>query len=445
MALNLVLLVGAGPVLSLLTYLASRWFLWGAFLLMLCAAKQAPTHEFSPLAGKVFLEDCVAAALLAAALLRVVVFPALSGRKMPGGVLFALLCFSGFLLAIIQSFVRGFWTTMPVTLYGLHMLLLYAGGVCYGLSWFRTPPATLLRQLGKAYLFPAVLVVLVVVLRWTIDPQLLALPDRQVGTFRVVGASEALLILEALLVGLAPRFLKGGRVRLRHLLSVGAGGVLLVFLGHRSVWAATMAAVLWWAWVSKRRALLVGAIALTLTVTAAWILPGTKEDTATSSPGLRPYLARQASEPFGETSTLRWRYEGWESIMQIRAKSGPVNALLGAPFGTDYYYAAGMTHAASPHNWYVTVLAYFGLVGMALWIPLFLMGLLNLKCPDPERRVFGAVCMVCGIFYVAYSVCVTHGLLLGLACAAYAGAPSSRRERLKNADIRFAHLPQPTR
>jgi hypothetical protein len=441
----LLILLGlsGGAALALLTYLASRWFLWGALLLMLCMAKKALTHEISPLTGSLYLEDGVAAVLMAAGIVRFVLLAALSGQKVRGSVALALACGAAFLAAVAQSVVRSFVAELPVIYYTFHTLALYTGGLCYGLSWFAAPRGTVLRQLSRAYVLPALFVAAVIVARLAFGPQALWLGRRapQWVSFRVVGSDEALLLLEALLVCLAPVFLKGEALRARWALLAGVAAVLLLVLGHRSVWAAAIAALLWLGWASKRRALLLGAVALLAVLPAAWLLA--PEDAPGAGVELRQHLATAVAEPLSAKSTLRWRVQGWESYLRVQAEQGALGVLFGAPVGTDYYYAAGASRHTSPHNWYVQVCAYFGLVGTLCWLLLFVTGLFNLRRPAAEAQVLGALCLVCGVFYVAYGVSPTHGLILGLSAAACGEASGAPAEGIADARLGVAHLPQP--
>lgn len=256
---------------------------------------------------------------------------------------------------------------------------------------------------------------------------------------RPVHAASALVLLQASALLLYPLYRPTADSRPappgpRRARTVGALAlvVFVVLLQHRTVWvAAAVMVVVWWALRPTRpgQRLVAAATAGTaLCATALAYLAG-----AFGSVG--GTLAESARETQGTHSTIVWRLEGWQQLLDTPRTVG--QWLAGAPFGSGYdRYIEGGLVSVSPHNYYVHVGLRLGLVGLVVLLALY--GSLWRQLARDRRRAL-ALCLAVAaqlVFFLTYPAFPEQGVILGL-CLWYArtGGGARTRQRVGPASV----------
>jgi len=329
-----------------------------------------------------------------------------------------LLIFLGLLVA--WSLVRGAGPFgIPAAVNEARVFLRFTGVALY----FATvePRRELLDRIGRLWLFAAVALSALAVLRWGalaagVAQGMLA---SATGNVRVLGASETLVI--AIGAFLAFPMLAGRQNKLTRFLGP-AMLVIVVLLQHRSVWVVAAVGAVYLLY--RQRSLAKHALtALVAAVAVLAVLVSTvfydEEAAATEQ------LAQSAQS----SGTWEWRVAGWTALLRDAGPEGPEEFLAGRPFGTGWERQLGPMSAVvdvSPHNYYVSVFLRLGVLGLAvtLWLYTFVLrgthraalkGHLRDSLLDPE--VLHVIMAVQLVFFIPYSIETEHGLLLGLAVA----------------------------
>jgi hypothetical protein len=168
---------------------------------------------------------------------------------------------------------------------------------------------------------------------------------------------------------------------------VGAGmfGAITLALQHRSVWVATAAGLVWLGLRNLRRQsplrwLAVGAA---VCVSLGMIVVATPQ--VLESTGM--IVTTNVQEAESSNSTWAWRVAGYEEATGRLLSSQPVDILIGPPAG----WAADLIHehfaSTVIHSRYVSVLAFYGIVGstaLLLWF-----GILAKRIGWPTRSPRG--------------------------------------------------------
>ncbi len=196
----------------------------------------------------------------------------------------------------------------------------------------------------------------------------------------------------------------------------GAAAVILAFIAmHRSVWAVGIVALpLFFALQMRYRLMtprsfeisFVIAIAAVLTVTVAFFMSTN--------------LQSAAGEVSAVNSTLNWRTAGWESLIKLMV---PQDYILGRGYGADYSrLALGQVIKNSAHNFYLAKLWQLGVLGLALYIILYVSAVTALvriarRPRDLEDRALATllIALIAGelVFFVVYANWIPSILLMG--------------------------------
>ena len=301
------------------------------------------------------------------------------------------------------------------------------------------PRRELLDRIGRLWLFAAVALSALAVMRWGalaagVTQGMLA---SATGSVRVLGASDTLVI--AIGAFLAFPMLADRHRKLTRFLGP-AMLVVVVLLQHRTVWVVAAAGTAYLLY--RQRALAKHALtALVAAVAVLAVLVSTvfydEEAAATEQ------LAQSAQR----TGTWEWRVAGWTALLRDAGPDGPEEFLAGRPFGTGWERQLGplgRTVDVSPHNYYITVFLRVGVLGLAmvLWLYGFALrgthlaarqGHLKGSLLGPEAiHVAVAVQLV---FFIPYSAQTEHGLLLGLALAIASQALLDRSTRTHAVEV----------
>lgn len=251
-------------------------------------------------------------------------------------------------------------------------------------------------------------------------------------TGRLLTASAALLLWQAALVllgrrGISPVVKRGGTVLLV---------VLVVLLQHRTVWTIAAFTLVLFVLIVKGapRLAFAGLVAVALVVLS---LPGTTSDNDVTSA-----LSSSISEVTERRSTLSWRIEGWEALIDDFSETSLFNQAFGLPFGSGYDRAvSGTAVAVSPHNFYVTLLLRMGIAGLLLMLALYAILLRDAFRLGRDGTPIALILLSQLLFFLTYEPTFEQGVVAGVASGAVraALAPAGRsvpRPRARTAAAR---------
>jgi O-antigen ligase len=259
---------------------------------------------------------------------------------------------------------------------------------------------------------------------------------------RFIGADEALGVLglamtcfSLAIYGSDQRYPTDSAKSLNYWL-YGAIAIIFAFIAmHRSVWAVGILAVPLFFGLQLRYRLMtrhgfeiffVIALAAILVITVAFLTSAS--------------LQNAAGEVSAVNSTLNWRTAGWESLIKLMV---PTDYLLGRGYGADYSrWVFGEIIKNSAHNFYLAQLWQFGIVGLALYVVLYISVIASLvriarRPRDLEDRALATllIALISGelVFFMVYANWIPSILLMGYALGFVrtkrVAGPSRRRWR----------------
>lgn len=146
------------------------------------------------------------------------------------------------------------------------------------------------------------------------------------------------------------------------------GAAIMLF--HRSVWVAlAMGMIVMTLSMGRRAVRIVMAILATFLALAAIWLTLQAMDLDVISESLRTAV----NEAVGtEDSTLTWRVQGWQILVDRAISDGPLSILFGSGFGIGFERTIDQNYVVvSPHNYFVELFLTSGLVGCGLFLAPF--------------------------------------------------------------------------
>ncbi|WP_370328373.1 O-antigen ligase family protein [Euzebya sp.] len=309
---------------------------------------------------------------------------------------------------------------LPAAINEARETLYFLGGVLLGS--FAPVDAAGRARLARGWLVVAGGLVVLAVIRWGIvvfDIPLRGgwyIPD--FGGLRVLYASGSLAIAIAYLIVL-PRLVTGRAGWADRLMALAFAGTVVV-LQHRSVWAVallgTAATVVWLRHALDRRVVAVVVVGGVLLSIAAL----TTLDTGA-------LVARASETDAADSNTWEWRTSGWADLIATASRqSGPVEVLLGLPYGTGWLrsVSAGFDVTVPPHNFYLEIGLRIGVLGLGLvvapvaWAVRRLARRLGEDGAAPlAAGTLLVITLVCATYGVPYNLQTEQGLLIGLAIA----------------------------
>lgn len=341
----------------------------------------------------------------------------------------------GLTLVLFSAFVRGLSTYgLEVAANSYRYWFYLTAGTMFILS-FPWPPSQIDRLARLSLVLAGMLAVTIAIL-W-IAPDLSPLGEELAArrfkyayeNQRVVGASTALLLAQAGLIGLAAWL----AVRPRPVVRV-LGLVFLitsVLLYHRSVWGAAATGIVVLMILYRGRLHRLGTplfLGIMLLVVSVLLGEGLGRDL------LGDQIDSAIAEVLDDDSTLNWRVQGWEALLSRALAGGPGVWLFGAGFGVGYERSFGfyVTHV-SPHNLYVELFLNAGLVGLALWLwfhaRLLLLLYRGIGVDEPElldRRMAIALVATMMAYCLPYSLSIEQSIWLGALAALAARSMPAR-------------------
>lgn len=197
--------------------------------------------------------------------------------------------------------------------------------------------------------------------------------------------------------------------------------LIVVILGHRTVWIATAAALVTTRWIAARTSTDKPA-SLLVPLLVGGILIGGVFVLAPESTVSRE-LVRSVDETTQKNSTIAWRQDSWKATILGLVQAGPAVWPAGKPFGSDntrFIESQGMETHVAVHSHYVALLQNGGLVGIVAFLLAQFLAMKRLLIPDNKvldpigTKVFIPLLVLLLVYGVAYSLDYMQGLLMGL-------------------------------
>lgn len=360
----------------------------------------------------IYVPDVTFAALLVAALLRLVVRRSYSWFELVTLLLLALTS---------VALVRG------VLLYGVNAAGNESREVFYliaGTLYFSAPTTAKVTWRAIRVVWPLLAGVLVLVALVRLASLYAGIDvfgswDRSRGILGVLNAQATLAITQALLVLLLTQTSSSRWLtKVRRASAAALLGVVLV-MQQRTVWVATVGALVAAAWMEPR--LLRGFVARAATSIAVVGL------VVSLALGPRQVLAvpTAIAHSAQTTRTFRWRVAGWRALI-AEGDAAPTTLLFGKPFGAGFnrtFRAEGRTWttAVSPHSLYVRTFVRFGITGLSLFIVLMVGVVIAhvrfARAGASESQLLVPLGVTLVVFSVAYYLPMEQSLVLGLLIA----------------------------
>lgn len=367
-----------------------------------------------PLGVRLFIPDILFALMAVAGLLR------LFGLRMQGPhylwLLFGAVLLVSFLLGVLR-----YGTAAGVE---FRTFFYFWTGVWY-LSTFQLTGTQLQKILG-VYISAAAAMLVLALMRWTAMAwglDIAAYWNEGGSSIRVLDAGQTFFLGQAFVVGLYAHLTKTGPKWW------GPGLPLLfvcvVLLQHRTVWAVVLVSVaLIFLWAGKTRSRAASTLAVAAVLGMAVLLPfiaGGQLDTVQRS------MEHSVNEVGQEKSTLAWRVQSWQALIEQWASAGPVVNMIGKPFGSGFARRIAISQielTQNPHSHYVYALLRVGLLGFAAMLAVYYVAMRSAwKSRDPvnEHHGIAALLMVLVIgqlvYFISYPAHYSQLLPLGLSLA----------------------------
>lgn len=377
---------------------------------------------------RVSASDVVGVALIVAAIARFLRQDALSGGQ------WALLVYGLLVLLGIVGGAGEFGAGAAVN--EARKYVSFTGAALYGTTIQLTPATR--SWIARAWVRLGVLVLVVVVLRWSLFFTGIGITALGVvDDMRVIPSFETLVLLQAVVIavwtlvavrepGTGAAWSSGSPPAVpampAHRLAwfAGAGAAAVLLLQHRTLWAElALVAVLLLVRVPSvgRRLLVWGTVGIVAATGLSLLVLGE---------GTETLVMDDLSDSASNVDTFSWRVEGWFDLYESQGPEDPQEWLLGRPFGGGFpRIVSGRLVDVSPHNFYLELLLRVGVLGLAVFLGVHAVAIVRLwrsRGGTPALRDDAlAVILVISLVQNATShPLVDQGLPLGLALAAVA-------------------------
>lgn len=324
-------------------------------------------------------------------------------------------------VVLLASFALGVLKHGTAAGVEFRLFFYFWAGIWYLMTFELT--AEQLDKMMRIYMAAAAVMVGVALFRWTtlaMGMDIVRYWNESGRSLRVLDSKQAFFLGQAFVIGLYAYFNKTGPKWWGPFLPVLF--VCIVVLQHRSVWAATLASiVIIFLLAGKVRSRALSTFLLAGVIGAAVLLPfvtGGKLEPVQQS------LAHSVEEIGQQRSTLMWRVQSWQVLIEQWAYGGPMVNMIGNPFGTGfsrYIDVAQNELTQNPHNHYVYVLLRVGLVGLFAMLAAYYMAV-RASWLQRHRSISLLVdgrlliALVAGqlLFFIAYPAHYSQLLALGL-------------------------------
>lgn len=363
-----------------------------------------------PLGVQLFLPDLLFLLIGAAGMLRI--FATRLQRQHYAWLIFGAVLFLSFALGVVRHGTQA----------GVEFrtFFYFWAGIWYLMTFHLTGEQ--IDKIMRTYMAAAAVMVALVIMRWTtlaLGLDIVRYWNESGRSLRVFDAAQTFFLAQAFLIGLYAYLNKIGPAWWRVFLPILF--VCIVILQHRTVWAVTLASVAIIVLLSGRvRSKALATFALAGVLGVAALLPfvaGGKLDPVQQS------LVYSVEEIGQRKSTLMWRVESWQTLLEQWAYGGPVVNMIGNPFGTGFSRHIDLAQkelTQNPHNHYVYALLRVGLVGLFAMLAVYFMGLRSMWTNRAQAvaRLVDArllIALVVGqlMFFISYSAHYSQLLALG--------------------------------
>ncbi len=294
-------------------------------------------------------------------------------------------------------------------------------GIWYLMTFQLT--AEQLDKIMRVYMVAAAVMVTMAIMRWVtlaLGLDIARFWNESGRSLRVFDAAQTFFLAQAFLIGLYAYLNKTGPAWWRVFLPILF--VCIVVLQHRTVWAVTLASVAIILLLSgKVRSKAISTFVLAGVLGAAVLLPfvaGGKLEPVQQS------LVHSVEEMGQRKSTLMWRVQSWQTLIEEWAYGGPVVNMIGKPFGAGFSRHIELAQkelTQNPHNHYVYALLRVGLVGLLAMLAVYYMALSGMwrNRNRPAVQVADAkllIALMVGqlMYFISYPAHYSQLLALGL-------------------------------
>lgn len=386
---------------------AIRWLIW-VFLIEAIIIVQPSL----PLGVNLFIPDLLFLLIGAAGLLRLFV----TSLRWPH---YLWLIFGAMLALSFALGVLKFGSKSGVE---LRPYFYFWAGIWY-LMTFRLSSADL-EKIARSWMFASAVMVVIACFRWMALAAGLEIThywNEGGQSLRVFTSTQTFFLVQGFIIGLYARLNKIGPAWWSGLVPILL--ICIVVLQHRTLWvmAFVSTAVLVLAAGKVRSRALTGALAAAVigAVVLTPLLLGGKLDR------LQQSLSHSVEEVGQKNSTLAWRVQGWQALVQQWASASPFVNLAGFPFGSGFnrrIEASQTELTQSPHSQYVTMLLRTGLVGLLAMLAAYALAIRGMwRWPHSgapqilDNKVLLALLLGQVFFFITYAAEYNMILPLGLA------------------------------
>lgn len=281
-----------------------------------------------------------------------------------------------------------------------------------------------LEKIARSWMFASAIMVVIACFRWVTQAAGLEIAhywNDGGQSLRVFTSTQTFFLVQGFIIGLYARLNKIGPAWWSGLVPILF--ICIIVLQHRTLWVMTFVstAVLILAAGKVRSRALTGALvaAIVGVVVLTPLLLGGKLDRVQQS------LVHSVQEVGKQNSTLAWRVQSWQVLVQQWAHGGPLVNLAGYPFGSGFnrhIEASQNELTQSPHSQYVTMLMRTGLVGLLAMLAAYVLAIRGMwRWPQSgapqvlDSKVLLALLLGQVFFFITYAAQYNMILPLGLA------------------------------
>ena len=223
---------------------------------------------------------------------------------------------------------------------------------------------------------------------------------------RVLNASQTFVILQSVIFAWVFRGQENSLPLQRLMPYIAIPAIIL--LQHRTIWVVFLFLLICIFFMMKRTRpiiLFMTLVAMLLggfTVLALWEKP----------------LLNSLTNSVINLDNFKWRVAGWMELISPAQYSHVIDYFIGQPLGTGYErYLFGSSTAIgySPHNFYVQTFLNIGVIGLILFLLIYLGTLKSLleKRHDKHKTAFALILISQLLFFMTYAPNFEQGILLG--------------------------------
>lgn len=184
----------------------------------------------------------------------------------------------------------------------------------------------------------------------------------------------------------------------------------IVVLQHRTIWVILLFILIWFAIKTKKVLVYLPLLIIGFVIIFALILNLFENNRFLES------IMGSAQD----LQNFRWRMESWRQLLSTTRNQSFIDYVFGQPFGAGFFrymFDSSYSSDTAPHNYFVETFLSIGIIGLFLFILIYLRSLTLLKRYQRylATRPFFLLLISQLLFFLTYSPNYEQGLLLGSA------------------------------